>query len=53
MGRILTPKIMLLLAIIIGCGYLVSKFPDQSILIGSLAIIILIGYWLYQAYHQG
>lgn len=45
----LTKKALLFFAIIIATGYLVSNFPDESILIGSIAIIIVIGIWMHQA----
>lgn len=44
------PKLLLGLAFIIAAGYLVSKFPDESVLIIGIAAIIIIGIWIYQAY---
>lgn len=45
-------KSILLLGIIVGAGYLASKFPDESVLIGGIAIIIVIGIWVHQSYIQ-
>lgn len=49
---LLSGKTLLLLFIIIGCGYLVTKFPDESILIGGIGIVCVMGIWLWQAYHS-
>jgi uncharacterized BrkB/YihY/UPF0761 family membrane protein len=47
--RIFNLKTIITLLILIGFGYLVSKFPDQSVVFGGIGIIILIGIWLLQA----
>jgi len=33
----------------VGAGYLSSKFPDQAVLIGGIAIVLVIGMWMLQA----
>lgn len=48
MTKIFTAKRMLILFIILCSGYLTSKFPDESILIGGISIIIVIAIWLLQ-----
>ena len=48
MGRIFNVKSLLLLGIIIAAGYLCSEFPEQSILVGGISIILVIGIWLLQ-----
>jgi len=45
-------KLILFFLIIISAGYLISKFPEESLLISGLAIIIIIGLWLHQAYQD-
>jgi len=49
LGRLFNPKLLLWLFIIVGAGYLSSKFPDQAVLIGGIAIVIVIGMWMLQA----
>lgn len=48
--RFFNPKLLLTGGIIIGIGYLVSQFPDESVLIIGISMVILIGYWLNDAY---
>lgn len=48
-GKILNGKVLLWLFIIVGSGYLSSKFPDQAVLIGGIAIVLVIGMWMLQA----
>jgi len=43
-------KLILFLIILCSGVYLVYSFPDYSILIISIAVILLIGYWLKEAY---
>lgn len=47
--KIFNPKFLLLVGIVIAVGYLASKFPDQAILIGGIAIILGIGFLMFQA----
>ena len=49
MGRIFNIKTILILVIMIGAGYLTSKFPYEGVLIGGICIILVIGIWLLQA----
>ena len=49
-GRIFSMKLILFLIILCSGVYLVYSFPDYSILIISIAVILLIGYWLKEAY---
>lgn len=46
--NILSPKVILIVLIIIGAGYFSSKFPDEAILIGGISLIVIIGMWLMQ-----
>lgn len=48
MKNIFNIKTLLFLGIIIASGYLVSKYPDYSILTIGIAIILVIGIWLLQ-----
>lgn len=50
--RWFSPKVLLLLAILIGSGYLSSKFPDEAVLIFGCSAIIVIGFWVIQAQHE-
>lgn len=47
--KILNTKTLLLLIILIGAGYLSSKFPDEAIIICGIGIILVIGIWMLQA----
>lgn len=46
--KILNIRTILLLLIISGIGYLVSKFPDEGVLVIGIGAIIIIGIWLVQ-----
>lgn len=50
--NLLSGKILIPFGVIIGTGYLVSKFPDESVLIGGIAMIIIIGLWIFQAQEE-
>lgn len=52
MGKLINIKNILILLIIIGVGYLIKEFPDESILIIGIGAIALIGLWLHQAYRN-
>lgn len=47
--KIINIRIILMLLIISGIGYLVSKFPDEGVLVIGIGAIIIIGIWLLQA----
>jgi hypothetical protein len=49
MWKIFNVKTILLLIIIVGAGYLSSKFPDEAVLIWGCLSIIVIGIWMLQA----
>lgn len=49
-ARILNARLILLLVIIGTLVYLIYSFQDYSILIIAIGLIILIGYWLLDAY---
>lgn len=46
--KIINVKFLLIIVVIVLTGYLCSRFPDESILIGGIAIIIVIGIWMMQ-----
>ena len=49
MGRFLNVKTFLILFILIALSYLIKGFPEESVLILSIALIIVIGFWIIQA----
>lgn len=46
--KIINIRTILMLLIISGIGYLVSKFPDEGVLVLGIVAIIIIGVWLLQ-----
>lgn len=46
--KIFNVKMILFIVIIIATGYLSSQYPDEAILIGGCAIVLIIGIWLLQ-----
>lgn len=51
-AKLFSMKSILIMVIICCMLYLVYSFPDYSILIISIGLIILIGYWLLEAYGE-
>lgn len=45
-------KSLIFLALLVTCGFLVSKYPEEVVIIVGICAIIVIGTWLYQAYQE-
>lgn len=46
--KIINIRTILMLLIISGIGYLVSKFPDEGVVLIGIGVILIIGVWLLQ-----
>ena len=46
--KIFNARTMLLLVIVVGSGYLASKFPDEAVVIAGIGLVIVVGLWMQQ-----
>lgn len=50
MARLLTAKTILILVVLFALFSLIKNFPEETVLVFGVLFILLIGWWVYDAY---